>query len=58
MNRLGTVAVNFALNALIFYVIGRKFRGHRTGVRLGLAGGIVSALAALYIEARSGDLPA
>jgi hypothetical protein len=58
MNRIRTGAINFALNALIFYIIGRKLRGHRTGVRLGLAGGIVSALAALYIEARSGDLPA
>jgi hypothetical protein len=55
MNSLPTVAINFGLNDLIFYAIGRKLGGHRTGVRLGLIGGIVSALAALYIGTKSED---
>ena len=55
MNPIPTVAINFVLNGLIFYAIGRKLRGHQTGVRLGLVGGIVSALAALYIGINSED---
>jgi hypothetical protein len=53
MNPIPTVAINFGLNSLIFYAIGRKLGGHRTGVRLGLIGGIVSALAALYTGTQS-----
>jgi hypothetical protein len=29
-----TIAVNIVLNAILFYVIGRWLRGHRTGVRV------------------------
>lgn len=49
MNPIQTVAINFGFNGHICYAIGRKLRGHQTGVRLGLVGGIVSALAALYL---------
>lgn len=49
------LAINSALNGLLFYGIGRKLRGHRTGVRLGLVGGILSGFAVWYIDTRSDD---
>lgn len=47
------LVINFALNSLLFYVIGRKLRGHRTGLRLGVIGGILSGLTVWYIDTRS-----
>lgn len=46
MGRSKNLVINFTINAVIFYLIGRKLRGHGTGVKLGVAGGLVSALVA------------
>ena len=53
MTKAKDFAINFVLNSLIFYVIGRKIRGHRTGLRLGLIGGTISVLAVWYTHAKS-----
>jgi hypothetical protein len=55
MTRKTNVVMNFALNALIFYGIGRKLKGHQTGVRLGLAGGLFSALVASRMDSQPGE---
>lgn len=55
MTRKTNLVVNFALNGLIFYAIGRKLKGHKTGVRLGLAGGLFSALVASRMDSQPGD---
>jgi hypothetical protein len=47
------LTINFALNSLIFYVLGRKLRGHQTGLRLGLIGGALSGFVVWYIDAQS-----
>lgn len=52
------IAINFVLNALIFYVIGRKLRGHQAGVRFGLLGGVLSGLTVWYVDTQAeGTLP-
>ena len=50
MTEIKNFTINFALNSLIFYVIGRKVRDHQTGLRLGLIGGVVSGLIAWRIS--------
>jgi hypothetical protein len=49
VNRTGTVAVDAVVNGLVFYAVGRALRGHRAGLRLGVAGGVLAALAALSV---------
>lgn len=41
MRRSTDIAVNFAVNGLVFYLIGRKLRDHRTGMILGIIGGFI-----------------
>ena len=53
MTQTKTIVINFAINSLIFYVIGRTIRGHQTGLRLGLVGGIVSGLVTWHIDTQS-----
>ena len=57
MTRTSNVAINVILNSVVFYVLGRKLRDHRTGLRLAVAGGIVSALVTWLIDTRAADSP-
>lgn len=45
-DRLPTVTIDFGTDGLVFYVIGRPFRGNRQW----LVGGAVPVLTALYTE--------
>ena len=51
------LAINFGLNGLLFYGVGRKLRGHQTGLRLGVIGGVLSVLTVWYIDTRFEDTP-
>jgi hypothetical protein len=53
MSRGTNVLVNFVLNGLLLYVIGRKLRGHRTGLGLGLAFGALSGLVTWVLDSRA-----
>jgi hypothetical protein len=44
MRRPIDIAVNFAVNGLAFYLIGRKLRDHRTGMLLGIIGGFIGIM--------------
>lgn len=53
--RVETVVLNLVVNGLLFYGVGRALRGHRAGVGLGLAAGLLAAGTALSLDGRSGE---
>lgn len=53
MSRATNLFVNFAINGLIFYLVGRKVRNHQTGLKVGLVGGLLSVLSTGIMDSRS-----
>jgi hypothetical protein len=56
MGRTLDVTVNFLPNGVLFYLLGRRFRDHRTGLGLGVALGLVSAAVTMAVDSGT-DVP-
>jgi hypothetical protein len=56
MRRTRDLVVNFLVNGLLFYLLGRRFRDHRTGLGLGAALGLVSVGVTMAVD-RGADAP-
>lgn len=57
MTRPKTLVINVAINSLLFYAVGRWVRGHRSGVALGIVGGIVSGISVSRIDQEAEAVP-